>query len=188
MEVILLVTDTTIPPRTVTARGMLSFFFACYNYTLLMVRIVLFAHIVGYSSSSSSSYGGSSSGYGGSSSSSYGGGSSSYGGSSYSSGGRGGYGGSSGGGYGGSSGGYGGKSDRMPNMGSGLTRINWDLNQLPKFEKNFYKEHPSVERLSDQDVADFRAKNSITVQGRDIPRPIRTFEEASFPGKLTVHC
>lgn len=70
----------------------------------------------------------------------------------------------------------------MSNIGSGLGRVQWDVASLPKFEKNFYKEHPNVERLSDQDVADFRAKSSITVQGRDVPKPIRTFDEASFPG------
>jgi ATP-dependent RNA helicase DDX5/DBP2 len=55
---------------------------------------------------------------------------------------------------------------------------------LPKFEKNFYREHPNVERMTEQEVIEFRTKNSITVQGKDIPRPIRTFEEASFPGTL----
>lgn len=75
----------------------------------------------------------------------------------------------------------------MPNMGSGLSRVNWDVASLPKFEKNFYKEHPDVERMSEDDVADFRSRNSITVQGRDIPRPIRTFEEASFPGMLALN-
>lgn len=72
----------------------------------------------------------------------------------------------------------------MPNMGAGLTRINWDVASLPKFEKNFYKEHPDVERMDDQEVDDFRVKNTITVQGRDIPKPVRTFEEASFPDYL----
>jgi len=137
-----------------------------------------------YGSSSSSSYGsGGSGGSGGSSN--YGGSSSSYGGSSSRGGGS--YGGSSSGGnYGGSSGSYGGGKggDRMANVGSSLGRVQWDVSSLPKFEKNFYKEHPSVERLSDADVGDFRAKNSITVQGRDIPKPIRTFEEASFPEYL----
>ncbi len=68
-------------------------------------------------------------------------------------------------------------------MGAGLARVQWDLASLPKFEKNFYKEHPSVEKLTDSEVTDFRTKNAITVQGKDIPTPVRNFEEASFPGK-----
>jgi hypothetical protein len=29
-------------------------------------------------------------------------------------------------------------------LGSGLRTINWDLSRLPKFEKNFYIEHPGT--------------------------------------------
>jgi ATP-dependent RNA helicase DDX5/DBP2 len=76
----------------------------------------------------------------------------------------------------------------MPNMGSGLTRVHFDMATLPKFEKNFYKEHPDVERMDDRETADFRLKSAITVQGRDIPKPIRTFEEASFPGIVIISC
>jgi len=72
----------------------------------------------------------------------------------------------------------------MQSIGSGLGKVQWDVSSLPKFEKNFYKEHPSVERLSEQEVVDFTTKNQITVQGRDVPKPIRTFEEASFPDYL----
>ncbi|KAG0238406.1 ATP-dependent RNA helicase dbp2 [Actinomortierella wolfii] len=136
----------------------------------------------GSSSYGSSSYGGSSSSYGGSGS--YGGSSSSYGGSGSGSGygnSSGGYGGSYGGsGYGGSS--YGGGSgDRMSNLGNSLSRPQFDLASLPKFEKNFYQEHPDVTARSDAQVAEFRAKHEMTLYGPNIPKPVETFEEANFP-------
>ncbi|GIZ37568.1 hypothetical protein CKM354_000101100 [Cercospora kikuchii] len=136
------------------------------------------------------SYGGG--GYGGS----RGGGGGGYGGSNgYSNGGGGGY--SNGGGYGGGGGGYsnggsngyggggygggGGGGDRMNNLGAGLRTQQWDLSTLPKFEKSFYKEHPDVAARSQAEVDDFRRKHQITVQGRDVPKPVHTFDEAGFP-------
>ncbi|KAF9167861.1 ATP-dependent RNA helicase dbp2 [Actinomortierella ambigua] len=130
------------------------------------------------SSYGSSSYGASSSSYGGSGSGSYGGGSSSYGNSS------GGYGGSSyGGSSGGGGGGYGGSAggDRMSNLGNSLSRPQFDMATMPKFEKNFYQEHPNVTARSDAEIADFRAKHQMTLYGPNIPKPVEAFEEANFP-------
>lgn len=99
------------------------------------------------------------------------------------SGGGGGYGGG-GGGYGGGGygGGYGGGGgDRMSNLGAGLQKQNWDLDTLPKFEKSFYQEHPNVSARSAAEVEKFRRDHSITVAGRDVPKPVETFDEAGFP-------
>ena len=96
------------------------------------------------------------------------------GGGGYSNGGSNGYG---GGGYGGGGGG----GDRMNNLGAGLRTQQWDLSTLPKFEKSFYKEHPDVAARSQAEVDDFRRKHQITVQGRDVPKPVHTFDEAGFP-------
>ncbi|KAI5308723.1 ATP-dependent RNA helicase dbp2 [Ascosphaera atra] len=124
-------------------------------------------------------YSGSRGGYGGGRDR-YGGGS---GGGGYSSGGYGGggYGGGSygGGGYGG--GGYGGGADRMSNLGATLKNQEWDIDTLPKFEKSFYKEHPDVTNRSQEDVDKFRKDNEMTVTGKNIPRPVETFDEAGFP-------
>ncbi|GAB2269778.1 Envelope glycoprotein gp160 [Dionaea muscipula] len=57
-----------------------------------------------------------------------------------------------------------------------------DFGNLVPFEKNFYVENPAVEAMSEQEVTMYRAKREITVQGHDVPRPIRTFYEAGFPG------
>lgn len=113
----------------------------------------------------SSGYKGDSNGYGGG----YGGGNSyrgGYGGgNSY----RGGYGG--GNGYGGGSGG----------LGSSLRAPVWQEENLPAFEKNFYKEHPAVQARSAAEVEEFRKKHEITVTGNDVPNPVMAFEEATFP-------
>ncbi|KAM5430533.1 ATP-dependent RNA helicase dbp2 [Microsporum canis] len=87
------------------------------------------------------------------------------------------YGGGFGGGYG--AGGAGG--DRMSNLGAGLKTQQWDISNLPKFEKSFYKEHPDVSARSTQEVESFRKENEMTVYGKDVPRPVQTFDEAGFP-------
>ncbi|KAF9157797.1 ATP-dependent RNA helicase dbp2 [Mortierella sp. AD011] len=111
------------------------------------------------------SYGSSSNGggYGGGS---YGGGSGSYGG---------------GNSYGGSSGYGGGGGDRMNNLGNNLARPQFDISTLPKFEKNFYQENPTVTARSQAEVDAFRAKHEMTLYGPNIPKPIETFDEAGFP-------
>ncbi|KAM0074259.1 ATP-dependent RNA helicase dbp2 [Fusarium odoratissimum] len=81
-----------------------------------------------------------------------------------------------GGGYGGGAGG-----DRMGALGAGLKNQEWDVSTLPKFEKSFYKEHPDVTNRSDADVEAFRRKHQMTIAGKDVPRPVETFDEAGFP-------
>ncbi|KAG9642922.1 P-loop containing nucleoside triphosphate hydrolase protein, partial [Aureobasidium melanogenum] len=114
--------------------------------------------------------------YDGGRSGGYGGGQGGYGG------GQGGYGGGSQGGYGG--GGYGGGQggDRMGQLGSGLKSQQWDMSTLPKFEKSFYKEAPSVAERSQAEVDEFRKTHQIAVSGKNVPKPVQTFDEAGFPG------
>ncbi|CAK7263331.1 ATP-dependent RNA helicase dbp2 [Sporothrix epigloea] len=90
---------------------------------------------------------------------------------------------SGGGGYGSGGGGYGGGGggDRMNNLGAGLQKQDWDLSALPKFDKSFYKEHPSVTERSTGEVEKFRREHSIAVTGKDVPKPVETFDEAGFP-------
>ncbi|XP_028765063.1 DEAD-box ATP-dependent RNA helicase 20 [Neltuma alba] len=56
-----------------------------------------------------------------------------------------------------------------------------DFRNLVPFEKNFYIESPSVRAMSDHELMVYRASREITVQGHDIPKPIRTFQDANFP-------
>jgi len=102
----------------------------------------------------------------------------------FSGGGSNGYSGGGGGGYGGGGGGGGyggGGGDRMSALGAGLQKQDWDMGALPKFEKSFYQEHPSVANRSQAEVDKFRRDHSIAVTGRDVPKPVETFDEAGFP-------
>ncbi|KAM0946983.1 putative RNA helicase [Dioscorea sansibarensis] len=56
-----------------------------------------------------------------------------------------------------------------------------DFHDLIHFEKNFYVESPSVQAMSEQEVMFYRRSRDITVEGRDVPKPIRSFNEANFP-------
>jgi len=87
-------------------------------------------------------------------------------------------GGDRGGGFGGGRGGGGGK---FGDPGSRLRKKHWNLDELPKFEKNFYQPSPDVARRSPQDVEMYRRNKTVTVKGRDCPGPIMQFHEANFP-------
>lgn len=69
------------------------------------------------------------------------------------------------------SGGGGGKD--FNTMGNKLGVINWDLSQLPVFEKNFYIEHPAVTKRTDQHAEEWRRSKGITVIGKGVPK-VRT--------------
>ncbi|KAA8542255.1 hypothetical protein F0562_023609 [Nyssa sinensis] len=56
-----------------------------------------------------------------------------------------------------------------------------DFGNLVPFEKSFYIESPSVRAMTEQDVMLYRARREITVEGHDVPKPIRMFQEANFP-------
>ncbi|ETO13701.1 RNA helicase, partial [Reticulomyxa filosa] len=62
--------------------------------------------------------------------------------------------------------------------GCGLRKIDWSKEDLPQFRKNFYREHPSIGKTSDTEVQQWRLEHDIQVIGPDIPKPIRTFEQA----------
>lgn len=56
-----------------------------------------------------------------------------------------------------------------------------DPSTLPKFEKSFYKEDPAVTARTTAEIEAFRAEKQMRVQGRDVPKPVITFDEAGFP-------
>jgi len=55
------------------------------------------------------------------------------------------------------------------------------LAKLPPFDKNFYHEHPNITKRSKAENEAFYKKHEITCIGRDIPKPVLTFEESPFP-------
>jgi len=95
---------------------------------------------------------------------------------------RGGGGGYGGGGRGGGRGGP--RNKEYSGPGASLRKPTWDMNSLPRFEKNFYREHPAVQARSQQDVEAFRESKEITVQGRNVPKPVQSFEELTLPDNI----
>ncbi|XP_062874581.1 probable ATP-dependent RNA helicase DDX5 [Trichomycterus rosablanca] len=83
--------------------------------------------------------------------------------------------------FGGSRGGGGPPGKKFGNPGDRLRKRHWNMDELPKFEKNFYQEHPDVQHRSMQEVEQYRRSKEITVKGRDCPKPTIKFHEASFP-------
>lgn len=114
---------------------------------------------------------------------SYGGYSGGYGGGSF--GGAGSYGGGGGGSFGGGGGQFGGGQGR--DLDSIQLRKE-DFRGLPAFEKNFYHEHPAVTARTDAEIAAYRDTREIHIEGHDVPKPVTTFEEASFPGRWRKRC
>ncbi|KAK7913558.1 hypothetical protein WMY93_013769 [Mugilogobius chulae] len=70
---------------------------------------------------------------------------------------------------------------KFGNPGDRLRKKRWNLDELPKFEKNFYTEHQEVQRMSQYDVEEFRRKKEITLRGSGCPRPVTAFHQAQFP-------
>ena len=71
----------------------------------------------------------------------------------------------------------------MGGLGAGLKQQTWDMSAMPPFEKDFYIEHPDVKARSERDVEDWRQKHQIVVRGKDLPKPVLTFQESPFPSK-----
>ena len=62
-----------------------------------------------------------------------------------------------------------------------LQRINWEIEELQPFSKDFYQEHPEVASMSPEEAQEIRNQNSITVRGMEPPKPLKTIEQAGFP-------
>lgn len=70
------------------------------------------------------------------------------------------------------------------NLGQNLAQIDFSKTELVPFEKDFYIEHPAVTARSEHECQAWRASKQIVVQGRDVPKPVFTFEEASMPSYI----
>lgn len=88
-------------------------------------------------------------------------------------------GGGGGGGRGSFSGGRGSLKGKQP--GERLRKPRWDVSKLMPFQKNFYREHPAVQRRSNLEAENYRRHFEITIRGPNIPKPVANFEEGCFP-------
>ncbi|XP_023277747.1 probable ATP-dependent RNA helicase DDX17 [Seriola lalandi dorsalis] len=70
---------------------------------------------------------------------------------------------------------------KFGNPGERLRKKRWNLDELPKFEKNFYAEHPEVQRISQYELEEYRRKKEITIRGSGCPKPVTAFHQAQFP-------
>ncbi|KAJ3744732.1 DEAD-domain-containing protein [Lentinula detonsa] len=72
----------------------------------------------------------------------------------------------------------------MGNLGGGLRSVDWNHTKLEHFEKNFYVEDKRVSSQTDREIEEFRRTKEIRIQGRNVPRPVTSFEEVGFPEYL----
>ncbi|CAE7351491.1 unnamed protein product, partial [Symbiodinium sp. KB8] len=81
----------------------------------------------------------------------------------------------------GGGGGYG--SYDSKDLGSSLRNISWGEEKLTKFEKDFYQVHPAVSAMPEEEADRIRKSKNISIIhcASAVPKPVRTFEEASFP-------
>ncbi|XP_073122176.1 DEAD-box ATP-dependent RNA helicase 20 isoform X1 [Henckelia pumila] len=56
-----------------------------------------------------------------------------------------------------------------------------ELDGLTPFEKNFYSESPAVASMSESEVEEYRRRREITVEGKNIPNPVKSFSDVNFP-------
>ncbi|KAK2957458.1 putative ATP-dependent RNA helicase dbp2 [Blattamonas nauphoetae] len=75
--------------------------------------------------------------------------------------------------------GYEGRFDPMSSLGSSLPRT-VDFSDQPTVQKDFYKEHPDVSRMSADQVREFYQKNDVIASGTNVPKPILEFYQAQF--------
>ncbi|XP_062071389.1 probable ATP-dependent RNA helicase DDX5 isoform X1 [Lepus europaeus] len=73
---------------------------------------------------------------------------------------------------------------KFGNPGEKLVKKKWNLDELPKFEKNFYQEHPDLARRTAQEVETYRRSKEVTVRGHNCPKPVLNFYEANFPANV----
>lgn len=72
----------------------------------------------------------------------------------------------------------------MGNLGASLQQLDWRNTQLVPFQKDFYVENPIVAARSNEEIETFRRQHEMTLSGTNLPRPVYSFEEASFPDYL----
>uniref|UniRef100_A0A8D0APM1 RNA helicase n=1 Tax=Sander lucioperca TaxID=283035 RepID=A0A8D0APM1_SANLU len=70
---------------------------------------------------------------------------------------------------------------KFGNPGERLRKKKWNLDELPKFEKNFYTEHPELQHKSQYEMEEYCKKKEITIRGTGCPKAITAFHQAQFP-------
>lgn len=67
-------------------------------------------------------------------------------------------------------------------IGGNLEEIDWKNITLVPFEKNFYKEHPEISKMSKSEIEELRKKHKITIlDGKRVPNPVAQIDQIGFP-------
>ncbi|KAK1350830.1 ATP-dependent RNA helicase dbp2 [Hamiltosporidium tvaerminnensis] len=58
--------------------------------------------------------------------------------------------------------------------------------ELPpvEFKKNFYSEKPHISKMSEDEVIEFREKHEMKIKGKNVPKPVKSFEDLSFKQEI----
>ena len=59
---------------------------------------------------------------------------------------------------------------------------NWS--EMPEIKKNFYRESPEISSMSEGEANAFRTEHQMMMQGENIPKPIKSFQQAGFPAAI----
>ena len=70
--------------------------------------------------------------------------------------------------------------------GAKLRPVDWNSCSLNELVKNVYKEHQSVSTREQAVIDDWLKRNEVSIIGKDIPRPIFSFEESAFNGIILL--
>eukprot|EP00930_Biecheleria_cincta_P097670 TRINITY_DN89373_c0_g1_i1.p1 TRINITY_DN89373_c0_g1~~TRINITY_DN89373_c0_g1_i1.p1 ORF type:complete len:660 (-),score=147.38 TRINITY_DN89373_c0_g1_i1:469-2412(-) len=76
------------------------------------------------------------------------------------------------------------KLDRRKKAIEPLPRVNHDEVTYEDVQFEFYKEHPEIEFLSDEEVASLRKEARVTATGSNCPRPAVSFAHLRLPKEL----
>ncbi|CAJ1418345.1 unnamed protein product [Effrenium voratum] len=75
--------------------------------------------------------------------------------------------------------------DRMGSLGQNLKHMNWQQEELVNVQKNFYKEHPEIAAMTEQQVAESLKALNANIEGRKPhPRPVTRFDCIGLPEDL----
>lgn len=65
-----------------------------------------------------------------------------------------------------------------------LPQVDWNKEGMTKVNKNLYREHDSVKKMSAADVQAWKNQHGITVKGVGCPNPILSFAHSTFPEEI----
>lgn len=61
-----------------------------------------------------------------------------------------------------------------------LDPVNHEKISYPAFEKNFYREHSGISKLTEEEVLEVRKEMEISCAGQDVPRPVPSFAQLAL--------